>query len=314
MIKNYNFDNKCELNISELKNIINCLDDGNNICDKDIIIGLYYTLYNMLIPSIELINENVAKEYSRQYNTTMNTVIRLSKARKDMVSAKSFIGNFLYYLNSNELSKVSPISDILDLFKNDLDTFINVDRNISNNFLLVDKDFSLEEKVSISIEYKNYLSDLYMNMTSIYGAYDTKDILDEVKNTLDLVFPELLSISDSIDRFEGELRKCTKDKFMEIMLNNKFDFYGDNNDFAYNLIQMLSYNEIKVFKLYYLYKLALFDSKDFLIMDVDSESMSLELDMDKEVFTKLFNNIAKKSKLMYLKQCLGLGKIKKKMK
>ena len=132
MVRDYRTDSRCELNISEFKNMINSLDEGKNICDKDIILGLYYTLYTMMISPIELINKNVAKEYSEYFNKTMNTVIRLSKARKDMVSVESFIGNFLYYLNSNELSKVSPISDMLDLFKNDLDTFWDEIKRMNN--------------------------------------------------------------------------------------------------------------------------------------------------------------------------------------
>ena len=314
MVRDYRTDSRCELNISEFKEMINSLDEGNNICDKDIILGLYYTLYMMMIPSIEVINENVAKEYRELFNKTMSTVIRLSKARKDMVSVESFIGNFLYYLNSNELSKVSPISDMLDLFKNDLDTFINVDRNICNNFLLVDKEFTLEEKVAISIQYKNYISDLYINMTSIYGVKATKDILDNLKNTLDLVFPEILSISDGMDRFDGEIRSYTKDRLKEFMLANKFDFYSENNEFAYNLIQMLNDDEIKVFKLYYLYKLALFDGEHFITMEVNDESMALELGMDRDLFKKAFNGIARKSKMLFLKQSLGFGKVRKKKK
>lgn len=308
MLGNYSADSRCELNVSEFKEMINSIDEGKNICDKDIILGLYYTLYMMMIPSIEVINENVAKEYRELFNKTMNTVIRLSKSRKDMVSVKSFIGNFLYYLNSNELSQVSPISDMLDLFKNDLDTFINVDRNICNNFLLVDKEFTLEEKVAISIQYKNYISDLYINMTSIYGVTATKDILDDLKNTLDLVFPDALSISDGMDRFDGEIRSYTKDRLKEFMLTNKFDFYSENNDFAYNLIQMLNDDEIKVFKLYYLYKLALFDGEHFITMEVNDESIALELGMDRDLFKKAFNGIARKSKIMHLKQSLKIRK------
>ena len=314
MLGNYSADSRSQLNIDEFRNMINSLDEGDNICDKDVILGLYYTLYITMISPIEVINKNVAKEYSEYFNKTMNTVIRLSKSRKDMVSAESFIGNFLYYLNNNELSKVSPISNILDLFKKDLDTFINVDKNISNNFLLVDKEFTLEERVAISIQYKNYISDLYINMTSIYGVTETKDILDDLKHTLDLVFPEILSISDGMDRFDGELRSYTKDRLKEYMLSNKFDFYSENNQFAYNLIQMLNEDEIKVFKLYYLYKLALFEGEHFVTMEVNDESMALELGIDKELFKKAFNGIARKSKMMYLKQSLGFGKIRKRSK
>lgn len=314
MLGNYSADSRSQLNIDEFRNMINSLDEGDNICDKDVILGLYYTLYITMISPIEVINKNVAKEYSEYFNKTMNTVIRLSKSRKDMVSVESFIGNFLYYLNNNELSKVSPISNIIDLFKKDLDTFINVDKNISNNFLLVDKEFTLEEKVAISIQYKNYISDLYINMTSIYGVTETKDILDDLKHTLDLVFPEILSISDGMDRFDGELRSYTKDRLKEYMLSNKFDFYSENNQFAYNLIQMLNDNEIKVFKLYYLYKLALFEGEHFVTMEVNDESMALELGIDKELFKKAFNGIARKSKMMYLKQSLGFGKIRKRNK
>ena len=119
MLGNYSADSRSQLNIDEFRNMINSLDEGKNICDKDVILGLYYTLYITMISPIEVMNKNVAKEYSEFFNKTMNTVIRLSKSRKDMVSAESFIGNFLYYLNSNELSKVSPISNIIDLFKKD---------------------------------------------------------------------------------------------------------------------------------------------------------------------------------------------------
>ena len=145
-------------------------------------------------------------------------------------------------------------------------------------------------------------------MTSIYGVTATKDILDVLKNTLDLVFPEILSISDGMDRFDGEIRSYTKDRLKEFMLSNKFDFYSENNEFAYNLIQMLNDDEIKVFKLYYLYKLALFDGEHFITMEVNDESMALELGMDRDLFKKSFNGIARKSKIMHLKQSLKIRK------
>jgi hypothetical protein len=182
MIYNYNFNSEYALNTSILKEFIDKLNDGKNINDKEIILGLYYSLYNMLISPLGLMNKKVATEYSEYFNRTMDTVIRLSKARKDSVSAESFIGNFLYYLNNNELSKVYPIFDIINLFKKDLETFINVEKNIANNFLLVDKEFSLEEKVAISIQYKNYIGDLYVTMTSIYGVSETEELFDSLKN------------------------------------------------------------------------------------------------------------------------------------
>ena len=49
-----------------------------------------------MISTIEIINNNAAIEYSQHFNKTMNTLIRISKARKDMVSAESFFGNFFY--------------------------------------------------------------------------------------------------------------------------------------------------------------------------------------------------------------------------
>ena len=314
MIYNYSSDTRYGINTSMLKEMINSIGEGSNICDKDIILGLYYSLYTIMISPIGLINENVAYEYSEYFNKTMNTVIRLSKARRDNVSAESFIGNFLYYLDNNEYSKVSPISDMINLFKKDLKNFINVERNISNSFLLVDKEFTLEERVAISIQYKNFISDLYITMTSIYGVSETESMLDDLKDTLDLVFPELLSISDGMDRFDAEIRSYTKDKLVDIANNNKFDFYSENSQFAYDLIQILNEDEVKVFKLYYLYKLAGFETQHFITMEINNDIMALELGMDKDTFTKTFKNIARKSKLIHLKQKLGFGKIKKKQK
>ena len=314
MFFNYVNGARSQINISEFKSMINSLDESSNICDKDIILGLYYTLYTMLISPIELINVSMANEYAQYVNNTMNTVIKLSKSRKDIVSAESFISNFLYYLNNSEYFKATPISYVINLFKNDLDTFINVERKISNNFLLVDKDFSLEERVAISIQYKNYISDLYITFTNAYGVSETEVILNDLKNTLDLVFPEALSISDGMDRFDGEIRRHTKDRLKELLSANVFDFYCMNNQFAYNLIQMLNDDEIKVFKLYYLYKLAGFEGEHFITMDINSDSMALELGMNKENFTKAFKSIARKSKIMYLKQKLGFVKTRKKIK
>jgi hypothetical protein len=189
-----------------------------------------------------------------------------------------------------------------------------VEKNIANNFLLVDKEFSLEEKVAISIQYKNYIGDLYVTMTSIYGVSETEELFDSLKNTLDLVFPEILSICNDMDRFDGEIRSYTKDKLVNISCENKFDFYSENSQFAYNLIQSLDDDEIKVFKLYYLYKLAGFEAEHFITMKINNDSMALELGMDREIFTKAFKNIAKKSKLIHFKQKLGIGKKRKKVK
>lgn len=314
MFFNYNSDIKSCINTFILKEMINGIDEAKNICDKDIILGLYYSLYNMIIPPLELMNENVSKEYSEYFNKTMNTVIRLSKSRKDNVSAESFIGNFLYYLDNNEFSKVYPISNIISLFKKDLKTFINVERNISNNFLLVDKEFTLEEKVAISIQYKKYISDLYIVITSIYGVSETENLLDKLKKSLDLDFPELLCFSNDMDRLDGEIRKHVKNMLVDISNYNEFDFYGDNSQFAYNLIQLLNEDEIKVFKLYYLYKLAGFEGNHFITMGINNNTMALELGMDKETFTKAFKNISKKSKMMHLKQRFGFGKTRKKIK
>ena len=314
MIFNYVSDVRSQVDIQQFKKMINNLSEGKNICDKDVILSLYYSLYTIMISPIELINKNVAIEYSDYFNKTMNTVIRLSKARKDMVTAESFIGNFFYYLSSGDLSKVSPICDMLDLITNDLDTFISVEKNIFNNFLLVDKRFNLEERLAIAIQYKNYISDLYIKMTSIYGVKSSNNMLEDLRNTLDLVFPEILAISNNMDRFDGEIRSYTKDKLKEIAIDNKFDFYGESNQFVYNLMQLLNDDEIKVFKLYYLYKLALFESKDFITMGINDENMALELGIDKDLFKKTFKNIARKSKLMHVKQSLGFGKIRKKKK
>lgn len=312
MVFYYVPDTKINLDIVELKRMINSLDEGKNICDKDVILGLYYTLYTTIISPIEMINEVVAKEYSDYFNRTMNTVIRFSKARKDMVSAKSFIGNFLYYLSNHELSKVSPICDIIDLIDKDLDNFVDVEKNIFNNFRLVDRQFDLEERLAISIHYKNYISDLYINITSIYGVIETNSILENLNNSLSLAFPEILSISNNMDRFDGEIRSYTKDRLKEI--SNNFDFYGEDNQFVYNLMQILNDDEIKVFRLYYLYKLALFESKDFITMDVNDYNMAAELGIDKDLFKKSFTSIARKSKIMHFKQQLGFGKTRKKKK
>lgn len=314
MIYNYVSDISSELDLTSFKSIIDNLNDGKNINEKEIILGLYYTFYNTVVFPLEVINSNVSKEYSEYINRTMNTVIRLSKGRKDNVSAESFIKNFLYYLNNNELSKVNPISDIINLFCNEIDSFINVERNIVNNFRLVDKEFSLEEKFFISIQYKNYISDLYIMFTSIYGVDMTVNILDELKNYLDLSFSEILSISKNFEDFNGLLRCYTKDKLKEIHLGNKFDFYSENNSFAYNLIQELDDCEKNVFELYYLYKLALFEANNFITMEINDDSMSRELGIDKSLFKKAFKNIARKAKMMHLKQTLGLGKTRKRKK
>lgn len=313
---NYNYvsDIRCDLNLNNFKSMIKSLDEGKNINDKEVILGLYYTLYNTIISPLELINENVALEYSEHFNRTMETVIRLSKSRKDMVSAESFIKNFLYYLDNNELSKVSPICDIIKLFREELDMFINYQSDLVNNFRMVDKDFSIEEKVFTIIEYNNYLSDLYITFTGIYGVDKTANLLEQLKNCLNLVFPEIISISNDLDRFNGELRSYIKEKLKEINFNNEFDFYGENNDFAYNLIQELDEDEINVFKLYYLYKLALFEANNFVTMGINDDSMSRELGMDKVVFKKAFKNIARKSKIMHFKQVFGLGKTRKRKK
>lgn len=314
MIFNYVSDTRSQVDIQQFKKMINYLNEGKNICDKDVILSLYYSLYTIIISPIEIINKNVAIEYSDYFNKTMDTVIRLSKARKDMVTVESFIGNFFYYLSSGDLSKVSPICDMIDLIKNDLDTFISVEKDIFNNFLLVDKRFNLEERLAIAIQYKNYISDLYIKITSIYGVKSSNNMLEDLRNTLDLVFPEILAISNNMDRFDGEIRSYTKDKLKEIAIANKFDFYGESNQFVYNLMQLLNDDEIKVFKLYYLYKLALFEIKDFITMEINDENMALELGIDKESFNKIFKNIARKSKVMYLKQSMGFGKIRKKNK
>ena len=58
MIGNYISGVGCELDISELKNIINNLDEGKNICDKDIILGLYYTFYTTIKKGFNLIYWN----------------------------------------------------------------------------------------------------------------------------------------------------------------------------------------------------------------------------------------------------------------
>ena len=115
MLFNYASEAKSQLNMVEFKNMIDKLDESKNICDKDIILGLYYSLYTIMVLPIEMIDKNLAKEYSDYFNKTMNTVIRLSNARKDMVTAESFIGNFFYYLDSGELSKVGPISYLTDI-------------------------------------------------------------------------------------------------------------------------------------------------------------------------------------------------------
>ena len=115
-----------------------------------------------------------------------------------------------------------------------------------------------------------------------------------------------------MDMFDGKIRSYAKDILREIAYDNIFDFYNENNQFAYNLIQILNEDEIKVFKLYYLYKLAGFENIHFITMGINNDSMTLELGMDKDIFTRTFKNIAKKVKLMHLKQKLGLGKVKKK--
>ena len=94
------------------------------------------------------------------------------------------------------------------------------------------------------------------------------------------------------------------------VVNSEFNFL----QFAYNLIQILNDDEIKVFKLYYLYKLALFDSKHFFTMEVNDDNMALELGMDKDLFKKTFKSIARKVKMMHLKQSLGFEKTRKKKK
>ena len=88
---------------------------------------------------------------------------------------------------------------------------------------------------------------------------------------------------------------------------------GDNT-FAYNLIQVLNDDEIKLFKLYYLYKLALFVNEHFITMEINDECMALELGMDRDLFKKSLNSIARKAKLIRLKQNLGFGKTRKKIK
>lgn len=314
MVFNYIYNDMSRTNLSEFKSMINNLDSGDNICDKDVILGLYYTLYNVIISPIELINVDVAREFSKDFNRIMNTIIRLSKARKDIVSVESFIGNFFYYLDNSELSHISPISDILDLIKNDLDTFISVEKNVFNKFALVDKDFTLEERIAISIQYKNYLSDLYFNMTSIYGVDETSDMLAYLNDCLNNVFSKILSVSNTMDRFNGEMKNYIKDKLLELSLDNKFDFYNENNQFIYDLIQVLNDEEIKVFKLYYLYKLALFKDEDFITMNKNDEVMSLELEMDRVSFKKALVSSARKSKMLFLKQSLGFGKVRKKKK
>lgn len=294
--------------------IIKELDEADNFDDKEIIFGVYFSLFYAIVLPLSTYDNFTLFEYKSLIHKMMLNVIKMSKGRKDTVSCRSFIANLLYYLNVKNELKISPVNAIIELYREDLDEVIQKERDIVNNFDFVEKEIDFSDKAHIIMCFKEYLSCLYARISNLYGNVDTTNLRDYITNSLCLNLSEIIEKSSDLVSFNSLLKEHTKNELKYVMNCGEFDFLILDNEFTRELIKELDDCELSVFRLYLLYKIAGYDFNDISGDKIDNVVFAKELGIDSDTCNKTLLRMSKKTNKFRIKMFFGLSKTKKKKK
>lgn len=311
-------DNKNNSVLSNFKNIMIEIDNSDNFMDKELIFSIYFSLFNSLILPLYIFDDSIVVRYGYIINDVMNRVIKLSRGRKDMVSAKSFISNFLYYLNMKDEFSGPSIKSVINLYNDNLDMIIDEEDNIINKFSLVKKELDFFDKCYIIMCYKEYISGIDSRITNYYDIDYSYDLREYNRNYLCSNLDKIINNSNDLLSFNSNLKKYSLNNLMSLVKkncsfnDNYFNFYNFKNEMLVDSINKFDDLELLVFRMYILYKISGYNCNDITNDMINVDEMAKFLKIDYNTCNSTLKSCMKKIKNKRYDKLFSLIRKKKK--
>lgn len=289
--------------LSDFKNIIEEINESDNFLDKELIFSIYFNLFNSFILPLCIFDDSIISRYRYLINETIIRVIKLSRRRKDMVSAYSFISNLLYYLRMKEEFSGPSIKSVIDLYSDNLDMIINEEKLIINSINSSNKELDFNDRCYIIMCYKEFISGLDSRIVGFYDIDYSFNLREYMRNSLCSSLGDTINDSNDLLSFNSTLKKNSINNLNYIVKNdcffddNCFNFFNFKNEMLVDTVSDFNDLERDVFRIYILFKIAGYNNNDLTndMIDVNdiAECLNIEFEICNDSLKKCMKKLNK---------------------
>ena len=252
--------------VKNFKKELDLISSNGQISEKLMIFSLYNEFYNDILGNAD---DYFGQHYAPFMEKTFELVTAgLNLQQNVSVNAEQFMKIYFGMLKKSRLSSMPQAKGIITTFENELNAFIDASEYV--NIIEQFESISLDTKVSIMAEFREYINNMFLTTIQLYGEESSKELRHNILDMLSIKLGEYLkdslsqgiSLNDLTINLKTTMMMSTKDYLMNKLQNGEFGFEGIQDEETKKFFDSFSEIEQKIWLMGAIYGIAGYDQND----------------------------------------------------